>query len=81
VYRPYPHFVLETKVQQVYFEADGTVHYSFATPFKIEEYFLLKHKAVRRLESMSEPGTLEPVPCVSHDEERRKIDEIEDIPF
>lgn len=81
VYRPYSHFVLETKVQQVYFEADGTVHYSFITPFKVEEYFLLKHKAVKCLESFSEPGTLEPVPYVSHDEERKKLDEIEDIPF
>jgi hypothetical protein len=81
VYRPYPHFVLETKVQQVYFEADGTAHYSFTTPFEVEEYFTLKHKAVRCLESFSELGTLESIPYVSHDEERQKIDEIEDIPF
>jgi hypothetical protein len=81
VYRPHPHFVLETEVQTVYFSPDGVAHYRFATPFEVTEFFPSKDEAVKRLSNFSEPGVLEDVPFVSQDEEKQKLGEMDDIPF
>jgi hypothetical protein len=80
-YRPYSHFVLETQVSTVCFSPDGVPHYTFETRFEVKEYFLLKHKAIRSLESLCLPGSLKLVPFVSFEEDQQKLSEIEDIPF
>ena len=80
VYRPYKHFVLETKVQSVCFTADGEVHHTFSTPFVVDDFFLNKDDAVEYLSNFSEPGTLETIPYVSHEEEKKQLLE-DDVPF
>lgn len=80
-YRPYKHFVLQTKVATVCFSPDGVVHYSYTTQFEVEEVFLSKAKALKHLSNFSEPGTLESTPYVSHEEERRAHQPGEDESF
>ena len=81
VYRPHPHFVLETEVRTVYFSPDGVAHYMFATPFEVTEFFPSKDEAIKRLSNFSESDVLKDVPCVSHEEEKQKLQELDDIPF
>ncbi len=80
VYRPHPHFVLETEVRRVHFSPDGVVHYTFVTPFVVSEFFLDKDAAIRTLSNYSEPGTLETVPFVSLEEEQQAL-LVDDLPF
>ena len=79
-YRPYQHFVLETEVRSVFLRADGEVHYTFATPFVVEDFLLSKEGAMEYLSSFFEPGTLDQVPYVSREEEAgNRLDD--DLPF
>jgi hypothetical protein len=81
-YRPHKHFVLETEVESVCFSPDGQVYYTFSTPFIVDTFFLSRREAVVWLESYSEPGTKEPVPFVSSQQEKEEIAKIpDDIPF
>lgn len=81
-YRPYNHFVLETEVTSVCFSPGGQAHYTFSTPFIVEESFPSREAATARLESFSEPGTKEPVPFVSNEREKEEIAKLpDDIPF
>jgi hypothetical protein len=80
VYRPYTHFVLETKISTVCFSPDGEVHYTFTTPFDVIKYFLEKDQAIRELENLSEPVIHAGVPVVTHKEEKEKLAETENIP-
>lgn len=84
VYRPYKHFILETKVTSVCFSPDGKAHHTFSTPFVVEEFFLYRKDAIAKLESFSEPGTRESAPFVSHKQEKAELKLLElddDIPF
>lgn len=81
VYRPYKHFVLETEVMNVCFSPDGQVHYAFSTRFIVKEFFLSRKEATARLESYSEPGTKDSVHFVSSAQEKKELDEEDDIPF
>lgn len=80
-YRPFPHFVLETKVSSVCFSPDGKVHISFATPFKVDEHFTTRKEAETKLRCFKERDALEPIHFVSHATEKMELDKIEDIPF
>lgn len=83
VYRPYSHFVLETEIQSVRLSPSGTARYTFGTHYPLDEYFLSREEAETKLQSYSEPGTLEPVYFVSREEEKKELDELQedDIPF
>lgn len=83
VYRPYSHFVLETEIQSVRLSPSGTARYTFGTPYPLDEYFLSRKEAETKLQSYSEPGTLEPVHFVSREEEKKELDELQEdnIPF
>jgi hypothetical protein len=78
LYRPYPHFVLETEVRSVTLSSDGSARYTYATPLKPDEYFLTRKEAEERLRSYSEPGTSEPIHFVSHEEEAKKLKELDE---
>jgi hypothetical protein len=80
-YKPYLNFVLETEVRTVCFSPDGTVDYTFVTPFVVKEFFLTKDEAIKEHESFFGRGTPETVPFVSLEEERQKLSEIKDTPF
>jgi hypothetical protein len=80
-YRPYPHFVLEVEVSTVCLRADGSVHYTFSTPFEVNEIYHLKDKAVRALQSSLGPEASGNVPYVSHEQEQQGIADTDDIPF
>lgn len=79
VYRPHAHFVLETEVRSVTLAPDGTVRYTYATPLRPEELFPTREEAAERFRSYSEPGTLEPAPFVSHEEEVQKLKEFDEL--
>lgn len=84
VYRPYKHFILETYVKSVWLSPDGTAHYGFSTPLKPEEFFLSRKEATERLQSYSEPGTLEQINFVSKAREMQELEKLrddDDIPF
>lgn len=81
VYRPFEHFVLETIVRSVCFSPDGKVHVEFETPFRSEEYFVLREDAESRLRSYLKTGAKQPLHFVSHATEVAELDKIEDIPF
>lgn len=44
-YRPHDYFVLETRIEKVWFTSDGQIHYQFSTPFQVGEFFLTKDEA------------------------------------
>jgi hypothetical protein len=83
IYRPHSHFVLETEVRSVTLAPDGTARHTYATPLRPEELFLTREEATQKLQSYSEPGTLEPTLFVSMAEEKEKLDELleDDVPF
>ena len=81
VYRPFEYFVLETTVRSVCFSPDGKVHIEFETPFKPEEYFVLREDAESRLRSYLKTGAKQPLHFVSHATEVAELDKIDDIPF
>lgn len=81
VYRPFEYFVLETIVRSVCFSPDGKVHLGFKTPFRTEEYFVLREDADSRLRSYLMKDANQPLHFVSHVTEVNEIDKIEDIPF
>jgi hypothetical protein len=81
VYRPFKHFVLESIVRSVCFSPDGKVHIEFKTPFRPEEYFVLREDAESRLRSYLKTDTNQPLHFVSHATEVDELDKIEDIPF
>lgn len=84
VYRPHRHFVLETEVRSVCFSPDGQVHYTFATPFVVEEFFLTRDEAIEKFRTYSEWAENGLVHCVTSEqekEENKKLSEDDDIPF
>lgn len=83
VYRPHKHFVLETEVTSVCFSPDGQIHYTFSTRFIVGEFFLSREEATAKLQSFSEPGTKDPVPFVSSQQEKEENEKMldDDIPF
>ena len=82
-YRPHKHFVLETEVRSVCFSPDGQAHYTFSTDFIVEEFFPSREEATARLQSFSEPGTKEPAPFVSRQQEKEGNEKLldDDTPF
>jgi len=83
LYRPHNHFVLETEVKSVCFSPDGKVHYTFSTPFVVEEFFPSRGEATTKLRSLLEPGSPHPVPFVSSKQEKEENKKLldDDIPF
>lgn len=82
VYRPYKHFVLETKVTSVCFSPDGSVDYTFSTPFIVQEFFLSRKEATTKIENLLELATKGSVPFVSSKQEKGEIAKLpDDIPF
>jgi hypothetical protein len=79
-YRPFTHFVLQTMVSTVCICVDGGVHYTFTTPFVVEDFFLSKDMAMKNLFNLSKSGKLEATGYVSHEEERKHLLE-DDLPF
>lgn len=83
VYRPHPHFILETEVRSVTLAPGGTARYTYATPLRPEELFPTREEAAQRLQSYSEPGTAEEIRFVSMEEEKKQLEELkeDDVPF
>ena len=81
VYRPYPYFVLETKVTSVCFTPDGKAHYTFSTPFGVIEFFPSLEGAATKLRILSGLEMENDVPFVSAEKEESELAEIDDIPF
>lgn len=82
-FRPHSYFILETKVRSVSFSPDGRVHFTYATPFEVEEHFNSREEAAAILADSSVPGVPDSIPFVSHDEERYELLKMldDDIPF
>jgi len=82
VYRPHQYFVLETEVTSVCFSPDGQVHYTFSTPFIVEEFFLSCKEAVARLQNFLKSWKEDAVPFISSKQEKEEIAKLPDnLPF
>lgn len=79
LHRPYPYFVLETKVEEVHSTPQGLVYYTFSTPFNVRKHYTRRHEAIYDPQFSGQVNS--EIPVVTFKEEKEALDAIEDIPF